>query len=53
MPSLPARNAVQTAGPKAGLPVRIIAKWHAAIASRVPIGYEDETGFHYGVKAGD
>jgi hypothetical protein len=53
MPLPSARKAVPTAGPNAGFPVRIIAKWRAAIASRVPVGYEDETGFHYGVKTGD
>ncbi len=34
-------------------PVRIIAQLRAAIADRVPVGYEDETGFHYGMKASD
>jgi hypothetical protein len=29
--------------------VRIITKMCAAITSRMPVGYEDETGFHYGV----
>ena len=29
--------------------VRIVTKVCQAIASRVPVGYEDETGFHYGV----
>ena len=27
---------------------RIIAKLRAALKSRVPLGYEDETGFHTG-----
>jgi hypothetical protein len=27
---------------------RIVATWHAAVNYLVPIGYEDETGFHYG-----
>jgi hypothetical protein len=27
----------------------IIAKFRAAIRSRVPLGYEDETGFHVGI----
>ncbi len=27
---------------------RIITTWHAAVDFLVPIGYEDETGFHYG-----
>jgi len=30
-----------------------IAKWCGAIASHVPAGYEDETGFHYGANGGD
>jgi hypothetical protein len=34
-------------------PVRIIAKLRAAIEARVPVGYEDETGFHYSLKASD
>jgi hypothetical protein len=34
-------------------PVRIIAKMRAAIEARVPVGYEDETGFHYSLKASD
>lgn len=34
-------------------PVRIIAKLRAAIEARVPVGYEDETGFHYGMKESD
>ncbi|MBE0543763.1 MAG: hypothetical protein IH623_20655 [Verrucomicrobia bacterium] len=27
---------------------RIVARWEAAIDYVVPVGYEDETGFHYG-----
>jgi hypothetical protein len=27
---------------------RIFARWSAVIDFVVPIGYEDETGFHYG-----
>ena len=34
-------------------PVRIVAKLRAAIETRVPVGYEDETGFHYSLKASD
>jgi hypothetical protein len=52
-PLVSARNAVQVAGPKAGFPNRITAKLRAAIDSHVPVGYEDETGFHYGTNAGD
>jgi hypothetical protein len=40
-----------TAAHEAWFSVRIIAKLRAAIASQAPVGYEDETGFHYGVKA--
>ncbi len=29
------------------------AKLRTVVASRVPTGYEDETGFHYGTNAGD
>jgi hypothetical protein len=36
---------------EARFPVRIIAKLFSAVESRIPVGYEDETGFHYGVKA--
>jgi hypothetical protein len=39
--------------PLAAFPVRIISKLRAAIASHVPVGYEDETGFHYSANAGD
>jgi hypothetical protein len=31
--------------------VRIIMKVREAITSRMPVGYEDETGFHYGLAA--
>jgi hypothetical protein len=41
MPLPSARNAVQTAWHEAGFAVRIIAKWRVAIASHVPVGYED------------
>jgi len=27
---------------------RILAKWWTTILERVPLGYEDETGFHLG-----
>jgi len=38
----------RTTGHKAALPVRSLVKLCGVIKSRVPIGYEDETGFHYG-----
>jgi hypothetical protein len=38
---------------KVSFPVRIIAKLRAAIEARAPVGYEDETGFHYSMKASD
>ncbi len=34
-------------------PVRIIAKLHAAIENRGPVGHEDETGFHFSMEASD
>ena len=36
-----------------GSPVRIAAILRAAIAARVPVGYQDESGFHYGAEAKD
>jgi hypothetical protein len=33
----------------AGFLVRIITNVCEAITTRMPVGYEDETGFHYGV----
>jgi hypothetical protein len=47
------RNPNQGVWVEAGFPVRMIAKLRAAIATRVPVGYEDETGFHYSAKASD
>ena len=29
---------------------KIIAKWRAAVSFKVPVGYQDETGFHYGAQ---
>jgi hypothetical protein len=34
--------------PWSGIWKRIAVTWHAATDFMVPIGYEDETGFHYG-----
>jgi hypothetical protein len=34
-------------------PVRIIEKLNAALETWVPVGYEDETGFHYSMKDSD
>jgi hypothetical protein len=44
---------LQIAWHEASFPVRIVAKLRAAIEARVPVGYEDETGFHYSLKASD
>jgi hypothetical protein len=44
---------LQIAWHEISFPVRIIAKFRAAIETRVPVGYEDETGFHYSLKASD
>ena len=33
---------------KIGSPLRIIAVLRATVEARVPVGYEDEAGFHYG-----
>jgi hypothetical protein len=34
--------------PHGKLLTMVAAAWHAALAYEVPIGYEDETGFHRG-----
>jgi hypothetical protein len=52
-PLPPARNAVLTTWSKTGFAVRNMVKWRATIASHVPVGYEDQTGFHYGVNPDD
>jgi hypothetical protein len=44
---------LQIAWHEVSFPVRIIAKLRAAIEARAPVGYEDETGFHYNRKASD
>ena len=36
-----------------GSPGRIVAILRAAARRRVPVGYEDATGFHYGAHPGD
>jgi len=36
-----------------GSPARIVAILRNVVAARVPVGYEDESGFHYGVAAND
>jgi len=43
------RNAIEIEWREASFLVRIITKVCEAITSRMPVGYEDETGFHYGV----
>ena len=36
--------------PLSPLRVGVIAKLRAMIENQVPLGYQDEAGFHYGVK---
>ena len=47
-----ARDAAVVPVAQPGYLTRIVATWHAAINFLVPIGYEDETGFHYGEMPG-
>jgi hypothetical protein len=42
-------NALKIEWRGVGLLARIITKTSEAITSRVRVGFEDETGFHYGV----
>jgi len=44
-------SAIEVTWHEVRFPVRIMTKLYNAIESRIPVGYEDETGFHYGVKA--
>jgi hypothetical protein len=53
LPSLSASNALRIAWQEVRFPVRIIEKLYAALETWVPVGYEDETGFHYSMKASD
>lgn len=47
------RNATRIAWHEVGSPLRIIAILRATIEARAPVGYEDETGFHYGSETTD
>jgi len=47
------RHATRVSWHEVGLPVRIIALLRATIEARAPVGYEDETGFHYGSETTD
>jgi len=40
-------------GPSVDASVRIIMKLRAAIEARVPVGYEDAKGFHFGADAAE
>lgn len=53
MPLTMDSNIMQTAGCQTGLPVRIAVKLSGVVESQVPIGYEDEGGFHYGAEMTD
>jgi hypothetical protein len=48
-----ARNDNRIAWHEVGSPIRIIAILRASIKSQVPVGYEDESGFHYGADTTD
>lgn len=46
-------NTVQPTEPEDGSAVQAIIRLRATIETRVPVGYENETGFHYGVDVTD
>jgi hypothetical protein len=52
LPSSSASN-LRIAWHEIKFPVRIMQKLQAAIETMVPMGCEDETGFHYSMKASD
>ena len=49
----PSASSLRIAWLEVRFPVQIVAKLRAAIKTRVPMGYEDETGFHYSMEASD
>jgi len=53
MPLAVDSNTMRIAGHKVGLPVRLVAKLRGVIESQMPVGYEDEGGFHHGVNLAD
>jgi hypothetical protein len=53
MPSSFASSPLRIAWHEVRFPVQIIAKLRAAIEAQVPVGYEHESGFHYGADATD
>ena len=53
MPLTVDSDTMRIAGHKVRLPVRIVAKWCGVMESQVPVGYEDEGGFHYGADMAD
>ena len=53
MSSSSAGNPLRIAWHEVRFPIRFIAKLRAVIEARVPVGYEDETGFHYSMKVSD
>jgi hypothetical protein len=52
-PPAPTAGNLRIAWYEVRFPVRIMQQLQAAIETRVPVGYEDETGFHYSLKASD
>ena len=53
MPLKVDRDTMRIAGHKVRSSVCIIAKLCGVMESQVPIGYEDEGGFHYGADLAD
>jgi len=54
VPSMPlplVRDGGRIAWYQIGSPARIAAILRASLEARVPIGYQDDSGFHYGVQA--
>jgi hypothetical protein len=41
-------NGLVAPAARSGVWTRLAVTWHAAVNYLVPIGYEDESGFHYG-----
>jgi hypothetical protein len=46
-------NHLRVAGRGVGFPARMIARLRSVIGSRVPFGYQDTAGFHFGTQAAE
>ena len=53
LPAQSTSDLLRTAWNKFISPVRMVARLRATIESHAPVGYEDESGFHYSRKSSE